>query len=94
MGISLAVGLVHAKVRVNERGIWILGVAARSIGGLCGRVLTQSLGMSLEELILCQVVAEPLAVVDMAGEGGAAGVMMIPIPRRGVYHGLEGLAAA
>jgi hypothetical protein len=47
--------------------------------------------MSLEEMILRQVVAEPLAV---AGEGGAAGVMMIPIPRRGIYHGLEGLAAA
>jgi biotin carboxylase len=88
---SLAAGSVHAEVRVNDRGIWILEVAARSIGGLCGRVLTHSLGMSLEELILRQVVAEPLAV---AGEGGAAGVMMIPIPRRGIYHGLEGLAAA
>jgi hypothetical protein len=48
--------------------------------------------MSLEELILRQVLAEePLAI---AGEGGAAGVMMIPIPRRGIYHGLDGLAAA
>jgi biotin carboxylase len=91
---SLAAGSVHAEVRVNDRGIWILEVAARSIGGLCARVLTHSLGMSLEELILRQVVAEPLAVVDMAGEGGAAGVMMIPVPRRGIYHGLEGLAAA
>ena len=91
---TLAAGSVHAEARVNDRGIWILEIAARSIGGLCARVLTHSLGMSLEELILRQVVAEPLAVVDMAGEGGAAGVMMIPIPGRGVYHGLEGLAAA
>jgi hypothetical protein len=46
-------------------------------------------------LILRQVVAEPLpAAIDAAGEGGAAGVMMIPIPRRGIYRGLEGLAAA
>ena len=88
---NLAAGSVHAEVRVNERGIWILEVAARSIGGLCARVLTHSLGMSLEELILRQVVAEPL---EVAGEGGAAGVMMIPIPRRGIYHGLEGLDAA
>jgi hypothetical protein len=82
-------------MRVNERGIWILEIAARSIGGLCGRVLTHSLGMSLEELILRPLVAdrvaEPLAI---AGAGGAAGVMMIPIPRRGIYHGIEGLAAA
>jgi biotin carboxylase len=87
----LAAGPVHAEVRVNDQGIWILEVAARSIGGLCGRVLTYSLGMSLEELILRQVVAVPLPV---AGEGGAAGVMMIPIPQRGIYHGIRGLAAA
>jgi biotin carboxylase len=88
---GLATGPVHAEVRVNEHGIWLLEIAARSIGGLCARVLTHSLGMSLEELILRQVVALPLA---LAGEGGAAGVMMIPIPQRGIYHGLEGLAAA
>ncbi len=88
---GLTTGPVHAEVRVNDHGIWILEVAARSIGGLCGRVLTHFLGMSLEELILRQVVAEPLAI---AGEGGAAAVMMIPIPRRGIYHGLEGLASA
>src|SRR6266849_4972595 len=88
---ELRTGPVHAEVRINDEGIWILEVAARSIGGLCGRVLTHSLGMSLEELILRQAVAEPLPI---AGEGAAAGVMMIPIPRRGIFHGLEGLAAA
>ena len=88
---GLAAGPVHAEVRVNDQGVWILEVAARSIGGLCGRVLIHFLGMSLEELILRQAVAEPLPI---AGEGGAAGVMMMPIPRRGIYHGLEGLAAA
>jgi len=88
---GLATGPVHAEVRVNERGIWLLEVAARSIGGLCGRVLTHSLGMSLEEMILRQAIAAPLAA---AGVGGAAGVMMIPIPRRGIFHGLEGLADA
>jgi len=92
---GLATGPIHAEVRVNESGIWILEIAARSIGGLCGRVLTHSLGMSLEEQILRQAVAEPrAAVINAAGEGAAAGVMMIPIPRRGIYHGLEGLAAA
>jgi len=96
---GLMTGPVHAEVRVNDRGVWILEAAARSIGGLCGRVLIHLLGMSLEELILRQVVAEslpvpPPAAIDAAGEGGAAGVMMIPIPRRGIYRGLEGLAAA
>jgi len=91
---ELVTGPVHAEVRVNDRGIWILEVAARSIGGLCGRVLNHLLGMSLEELILRQVVAESVPSLRVAGEGGAAGVMMIPIPRRGIYRGLEGLAAA
>lgn len=88
---GLVDGPVHAEMRVNEHGIWLLEVAARSIGGLCGRVLRHSLGMSLEELILRRAMGEPL-LIDR--EGGAAGVMMIPIPRRGIYHGAEGVADA
>jgi biotin carboxylase len=94
---GLVTGPVHAEVRVNANGIWLLEIAARSIGGLCGRVLTHCLGMSLEERILRQLVGKPLAGAEsraLAGEGGAAGVMMIPIPQRGIYHGVEGLAAA
>lgn len=88
---SLAIGPVHAEVRINDQGVWLLEVATRSIGGLCGRVLTHSLGMSLEELLLRHATAEPRPI---SGAVEAAGVMMIPIPRRGIYHGLEGLAAA
>jgi biotin carboxylase len=91
---KLTTGPVHAEVRVNDQGIWILEVAPRSIGGLCGRVLIHLLGMSIEELILRQAVAESVPAPPAAGEGGAAGVMMIPIPRRGIYRGLDGLAAA
>ena len=95
---GLATGPIHAEVRVNERGVWLLEIAARSIGGLCGRVLKHSLGMSLEELILRQLIGLPVAdAADgraVVGAGGAAGVMMIPIERRGIYHGVEGLAAA
>jgi biotin carboxylase len=88
---GLITGPVHAEVRVNDEGIWVLEIAARSIGGLCAHVLTHSLGMSLEELILRQALGQPLGAVR---EGGASGVMMIPIPRRGIYHGLDGLEAA
>jgi biotin carboxylase len=88
---GLSSGPVHAEARVNAEGIWILEIAARSIGGLCARVLTHSLGMSLEELILRQALGQPLGTVR---DAGASGVMMIPIPRRGIYHGLDGLKAA
>jgi biotin carboxylase len=88
---GLISGPVHAEMRVNEEGIWILEIAARSIGGLCARVLTHSLGTSLEELILRQALGEPLGEVR---DSIASGVMMIPIPRRGIYHGVDGLDAA
>lgn len=88
---GLTDGPVHAEARVNAAGIWLLEVAARSIGGLCGRVLKHFLGMPLEERILRQALGESLPI---AGEGGAAGVMMIPIPRRGILHRVEGVEAA
>ncbi len=88
---GLITGPVHAEMRVNAEGVWLLEIAARSIGGLCGRVLTHSLGTSLEELILRQALGEPLGAVR---EATASGVMMIPIPRRGIYQGLDGLDAA
>ena len=95
---GLVTGPVHAEVRVNDAGIWLLEVAPRSIGGLCGRVLVHLLGMTLEEMILRQAVDEPVPslppTTDASGERGAAGVMMLPIPRRGIYRGLEGLTAA
>lgn len=88
---GLTNGPVHAEVRVNDAGVWLLEVAPRSIGGLCGRVMIHFLGMPLEELIVRQALGDTLPI---AGEGGAAGVMMIPIPRRGIFHGVEGLEAA
>jgi biotin carboxylase len=88
---GLVTGPIHAEMRVNDEGVWLLEVASRSIGGLCGRVLRHSLGMSLEELILRHLVGEELPA---AGTGEGSGVMMIPIPRRGIYDGVHGLAAA
>jgi len=35
-------------MRINAQGVWLLEIAARSIGGLCGRMLRPVLGMSLE----------------------------------------------
>jgi biotin carboxylase len=89
--VGLQEGPVHAEMRINERGIWFLEIAARSIGGICGRMLTPLLGVSLEERILRQALDAP---APEARDSGAAGVMMIPIARRGIYHGVEGLEAA
>jgi len=88
---GLREGPVHAEMRINDNGIWFLEIAARSIGGICARMLTPLLGASLEELILRQALGE---TVRAPRDRGAGGVMMIPIPRRGIYHAVEGLEAA
>ncbi len=88
---GLGSGPIHAEMRLNEQGVWLLEIAARSIGGLCGRMLRHALGMSLEELILRHALHLPL---PQAQHGQAAGVMMIPIPRRGIYLGVRHLEDA
>jgi biotin carboxylase len=56
--LGLREGPVHAEVRVGndttdtQPAVWLLEVAARSIGGLCSRVLRFGAGVSLEEVIL------------------------------------------
>ncbi|MBE0622954.1 MAG: ATP-grasp domain-containing protein [Burkholderiales bacterium] len=88
---GLKTGPVHAEMRANAQGVWMLEIAARSIGGLCGRILRHALGMSLEELILRQALNLPLPEVQ---PGAANGVMMIPIPQHGILHGVRGLDQA
>lgn len=88
---GLISGPVHAEMRVNDRGIWLLEIAARSIGGLCGHMLEHHLGMPLEELILRHALGMP---VPPSADDDAVGVMMIPVPRRGLFRGTTGLTAA
>ena len=88
---GLVTGPVHAEMRVNAEGVWLLEVAARSIGGLCGTALNHVLGITLEELILRHALNEPVAL-SSSREG--AGVMMIPILRRGIYRGVRNLGSA
>ncbi len=90
--LGLVTGPVHAELRVNERGAWLIEVAARSIGGLCSRALRFSLGMSLEELILRHALGEGVAGIER--EGQASGVMMIPIPRAGILREVRGVEEA
>ena len=74
-----------------------LSAAVREVTQVCRWDLDLSAVFPIEERILRQSVGKPLAEAEsraLAGEGGAAGVMMIPIPQRGIYHGVEGLAAA
>jgi biotin carboxylase len=90
--LGLQMGPVHAELRVNEQGPWMLEVAGRSIGGLCGRTLRFDAGQSLEELILRQACGLPLGSTARAVR--ASGVMMIPIPEAGILASVAGVEAA
>jgi len=92
--LGLREGAVHGEARVNARGVWLLEVAGRSIGGLCGQTLrfTHAADVSLEELILRQALGWPLAAA--ARERQAGGVLMIPIPAAGTLLGVSGDEAA
>lgn len=90
--LGLQMGPVHAELRVNERGPWMLEVAGRSIGGLCSQVLRFGVDESLEELILRQACGLPLLSTER--EQRAAGVMMIPIPAAGILQRVDGVEAA
>ena len=81
-------GPMHGELRVNEKGVWVIEVAARSIGGRCSRTLRFATDMSLEELILRHALRMDIPSFDR--EGKAAGVMMLPIPRAGVLSDIRG----
>ena len=85
-------GPVHVELRLNNNGIFPIDIAARSIGGLCGRTLSFGVGMSLEELILRHATGGPIESLDRADQ--SAGVMMIPIPAGGTLQAVDGLERA
>lgn len=88
--LSLTNGPIHAEMRVNDTGVWMLEVAARPIGGLCAKSLRfGNDGMSLEELIVRHTLGEDITHLER--EEAASGVMMIPIPEGGFYEGVTGV---
>ena len=94
--LGLTAGPVHAECRAGTAGIFLLEIAARPIGGLCSKVLRfqrpGETAVPLEEVLLRHAIGENLE--GYARESGAAGVMMIPIPKRGMLRRVEGLDEA
>ncbi len=95
--LGLHHGPLHAEFRINDEGVWVMEVAARSIGGLCSRALRFASPaskdfISLEELIIRLALGEDVSAY--AREQSASGVMMIPVPNEGILTGVEGVEAA
>lgn len=91
--LGLRTGPVHAELRINKEGAWIVEIAGRSIGGLCSATLRFGpTAVSLEELILRQ--ATGLEIESFEREHASRGVMMIPIPAKGLLRKVSGVDGA
>ena len=95
--LGLTDGPVHAECRVGPAVTFVLEIAARPIGGLCSKVLRfsragQRAPLTLEEVLLRHAIGED--VEDLVRERAAAGVMMIPIPKRGTLRRVDGIEDA
>jgi biotin carboxylase len=91
--LELYHGPVHAEMRVNAKGVYMLEVAARPIGGLCARALRFAGGLTLEEVVILHAIGKmPADALTLSPP--ASGVMMIPVPRAGVYESVTGIEEA
>jgi biotin carboxylase len=90
--IGLREGPIHAELRINDEGAWIIEVAGRSIGGLCSKTLRFGVNASLEEIILRNCFGMEIPDTQQADQ--ASGVMMIPIPEAGLFKKVEGCEKA
>lgn len=87
---GLVEGPVHVECKVDGADVWFIELAARTIGGLCSRVLDQG-GVSLEQLVIRHAIGSPLPA-RMATD--ASGVLMVPVPRAGRLRAVRGVEAA
>jgi biotin carboxylase len=91
--LGLTQGPIHAELRIENGAPFVLEIAGRTIGGLCGRSLTFGLmGDSLESLVLRQALGERKRGSKRLP--GASGVLMIPVPGAGTLTGVDGMAEA
>lgn len=90
--LGIVNGPVHAELRINDTGVFVIEIAARSIGGLCSRTLRFGSAESLEMLIVRQSVG--MWHSAPARQQNAGGVMMIPIPAAGILRRVDGVAHA
>ena len=91
--IGLVEGPIHAELRWNDRGAWLIELAARPIGGRCSAALRFGTDITLEEVVLRHALGLPLP--SLMREPRASGVMMIPVPGQGgMLRGVKGTERA
>ncbi len=97
--LGLREGPIHAEIRHNDRGAWLIELAARPIGGRCSGALRfgtggsgMEAGVSLEEIVIRHALGMDLPILER--EQQASGVMMIPVPGAGLLRDVRGVSQA
>ena len=82
--LGLENGPVHVEFKIHNKGIFIIEINPRMIGGLCSRCLSFGLfKTSLEEIALHAFLNNELKSIDLLSN--FVGVLMIPTPISGKF---------
>jgi len=90
--LGLSHGPVHAELRLTASGPRILEIAARPIGGMCGKAYNYCIGSDYYEIVVRNAIGDVVKVPDKTR--APAGVMMVPVPKAGRFVGVHGLEEA
>lgn len=91
--LEIKTGPIHAEFRITDDGkIYLIELAARSIGGMCSNAIPLSAGRKLEELIIAEALG--IEIPQFAIENQASGVFMMPVPAKGVLKAISGVDEA
>jgi len=90
--LGLTTGAAHCEVRLTSSGPVVLEVGARLIGGACSRAFRWLVEDDLHAFLIRLALGE--RPPWPRSREGAAGAMMLPIPRQGRLQAVRGLEAA
>ncbi len=91
--VGLRTGAVHAEMRIDGTKVVLIELAARTIGGLCGRALRFGLtSTSVEQLIIRNALGEDIR--NIRRESTSSGVAMLPVPAKGTLRKIGGVEEA
>ncbi len=88
---GLTQGPIHAEARITEDGVFLIELAARTIGGQCGQLIEFSLQQKLEEIVIQGLCGK---IPHLPKSRLCAGVLMIPVKKSGILKRVEGLTTA
>jgi hypothetical protein len=84
--LGLSEGPVHAELRLNERGPWVVEIAGRSIGGLCSKTLRFTAG-GIFQRVAGIAEAESVPGIESIEITAKPNYRIVPLPEGDAYLG-------